>query len=101
MRRIFGSDIAGSGRQDRHAIPTDALIKLLVADLKPVHPARVSWAPIIASLIGAVAAFVAMLLVLGLHRDIFDARNLGALSIKVLFTLSTVVAAAAYLPQLA
>jgi len=81
---------------------TDELIALLVADLKPVDPARVSRSPIIASLIGAAAAFAAMLLVLGPHPEIFEVQKLGgALSIKVLFTVGTVVAAAAYLPQFA
>lgn len=80
---------------------TDQLIDLLVADLKPVDRARVSRTPIIASLVGAAAAFAAMLLVLGPHPKIFDGQNLGFLSIKLLFTLSTVVTAAAFLPQLA
>ena len=40
-------------------------------------------------------------LFLGPHPEIFDGQNLGFLSIKVLFTLSTVVTAAAFLPQLA
>jgi hypothetical protein len=80
---------------------TDELIALLVSDLKPVDRARVSRTPIIASLIGAAAAFAAMLLALGPHPEIFDGQNLAFLSIKLLFTLSTVVTAAAFLPQLA
>jgi hypothetical protein len=42
-----------------------------------------------------------MLLVLGPHPEIFDVRNLSVLLIKLLFTLSTVVAAAAFLPEFA
>ena len=80
---------------------TDQLIALLVADLKPVDRVRVSRAPIIALLIGAAAAFAAMLLALGPHPEIFAAQSLGFLSIKLLFTLSTVATAAAFVPQFA
>jgi hypothetical protein len=80
---------------------TDHLIALLVADLKSVDRARVSRAPILASLIGAAAAFAAMLLALGPHPEVFAAQSLGFLSIKLLFTLSTVATAGAFLPQFA
>jgi hypothetical protein len=42
-----------------------------------------------------------MLLILGPHSGMLDVQNLGFLSIKLLFTLSTAVAAAAFLPQFA
>jgi hypothetical protein len=75
---------------------TDDLIAVLIAHLKPADSARVSRSPIIASLIGALAAYAAMLLVLGPPPQISEAQNLGVLSIKA-FTVGTIVAVPAYL----
>jgi hypothetical protein len=85
----------------RRAMKTDQLIESLVADLKPVDSGRSSRALFIALLVGAAGAFGAMLLVLAPRPEVFDSKNLEFLSIKLLFTLSTVATAAAFLPRLA
>lgn len=72
-----------------------------MADLKPVDSGRIPRALFIALLVAAMAAFVAMLPVLGPRPELLDSTNLGFLSAKLLFTLSTVALGAAFLPQLA
>jgi hypothetical protein len=80
---------------------TDQLIKLLVADLKPVDRARVSRALVVAMLIGAAVPLAVVFLILVPRHDVFGAENVGYLLLKLLFTLSVVATAAGFLPELA
>lgn len=88
--------------QNGHDMTTDQLIDLLVANLKPVDRERTARALSAALMVGAAAAFAAMLLILGPDPGLFNGgEDLDLFSVKLLFTLSVVAAAAALLPQLA
>ena len=80
---------------------TDQLITLLAADLKPAHRKRLLRSVIVALAIGAAAAFGVMLLIFGPHPEMLEARNLGFLSIKLLFALAVVLTGTIFLPRLA
>lgn len=80
---------------------TDQLISLLVADLKPVDPGRLSRVLLIALGAGAAAAFAAMFLVFGLHPEMFNAKYLDFQLAKLAFTSSVIATAAVFLARFA
>ncbi len=80
---------------------TNQLISLLVADLEPVNPQRVSRALLMALGVGAAAAFGAMLLVFDLRLELFSAKYLDFQLAKLAFTSSAAATAAAFLTRFA
>jgi hypothetical protein len=80
---------------------TDQLIGLLVADLVPVDPGRLSRVLLTALLAGAAATFGAMLLLFDLPPETFSTRYLDFQLAKLAFTSSVVATAAVLLDRFA
>lgn len=80
---------------------TDDLIAMLCRNVEPVARGRVERAVVAAVAGGTAAAFLAMLVLLGVRMDLNRAAALGILLLKLAFTVTTVLVAAAYLIKLA